>query len=270
MPASVRLRGRTGSGYRWARRGVAAILVGMTTATSAASDAALRPTRRPRDTRTLRRGLAAAVMILPTTAIVISKAVVPTAWSDDTRALIDFVATDPVRQSAGVLLGAVAMLTLVPAFLAASRLARRRRPVMAMLAAGLNLLAYLGTGLSFGAMDNLVLAASGLPGDQRDGAAVLIDAFAASGLFNLSIGLFVIGHILGAVLLGIALRGSIPTFGWIAMAISQPAHFVCFVILQNPVLDAAAWGLTALAFVVCAVVVLQTPNDDWDLPPRQR
>jgi hypothetical protein len=96
---------------------------------------------------------------------------------------------------------------------------------------------------------------------------VLIDAFAASGLFSVSIGLFVIGHIVGAVLAGLALRDSIPAYGWIALTVSQPAHFVCFVILQNSVLDALAWGLTAFAFVVCAVVVLRTPDDEWDLAP---
>lgn len=113
-----------------------------------------------------------------------------------------------------------------------------------------------------------MLAASRLPADERNGAAVLIDAFATSVVFNVSIGLFVIGHILGAVLMGLALRGTIPAYGWIAMTISQPLHFVCFVILQNVVLDAMAWGLTAFAFVVAAVVVLRTPDDDWDLPPR--
>ena len=35
------------------------------------------------------------------------------------------------------------MLTFVPAFLAAARLARRRRPVLTMIALGVNLIAYL-------------------------------------------------------------------------------------------------------------------------------
>lgn len=246
------------------------IVAAMTATTSAHPATAPHPAGRVRDTRTLRRVLAALVMLLPATAIVVGKVVVPTTASDDTRVLIDLVAADQGRQSVGVMLGAVAMLTLVPAFLAASRLARRRHPVLALLAAGTNLLAYLGTGLAFGAMDNLVLAASTLPDQQRDGAASLIDAFAASPLFNLSIGLFVIGHIVGCVLTGLALRGTIPGYGWIALTVSQPAHFVCFVILQNPVLDAMAWGLTAFGFVVCAVVVLRTSDGDWDLPPTPR
>ncbi len=236
--------------------------------TTLTDDPTTTATRRVRDVRTLRRGTAAAVMVLPATAIAVGR-LLPSTWSEDTRVLIDFAATHAAGASAGVLLGSLAMLTLVPAFLAASRLARRRRPVLAMLAAGVNLVAYLGTGLSFSAKDKLVLAAGRLPAGERDGAARLIDAFATTGIFNTSIALFVIGHIVGAVLLGLALRGSIPVYGWVAMAISQPLHFVCFVILQNPVLDAMAWGLTAFAFLVTAIVVLRTPDDDWDLPPRR-
>jgi hypothetical protein len=33
-------------------------------------------------------------------------------------------------------------------------------------------------------------------------------------------------------------------------------------------MDALAWGLMALAFAICAVTVLGTPDDEWDLPPR--
>lgn len=245
---------------------VPGIVVGMTTTLTAGPPPTA--TRRVRDPRTLRRGTAAAVMVLPATAIAVSRLVSPSFAAEDTRQVLEVAAAQPGRMLAGVLLGSLAMLTLVPAFLAAARLARRRRPTLAMVAAGVNLLAYLGVGLAFGAIDALTLVASRLPADQRDSAAALIDAFAASGLFGLSVGLFVIGHILGAVLMGLALRGTIPAYGWVAMAVSQPLHFVCFVILQNPVLDAMAWGLTAFSFMVAAAVVLRTPDDDWDLPPR--
>jgi hypothetical protein len=228
------------------------------------------PVRRRRDVRTARRVIAAAVMVLPATCIAIGRLVAPGLTTESTAELLDVVAANPGRQLASVLLGSLAMLTLVPAFLAAARLARTRRPVLATVAAGVNLVAYLGVGLSFGAVDNLALVGGLLPVEQRGSAAALIDAFSASGVFSLSVALFVFGHILGAVLMGLALRGSIPAAGWIAMAISQPLHFVCFVVLQNAVLDAMAWGLTAFAFVVCAVAVLRTPNDAWDLPPRSR
>ncbi len=79
--------------------------------------------------------------------------------------------------------------------------------------------------------------------------------------------IFVIGQLLGAILMGLALRGSIPTVGWIAMILSQPIHFLAFALnMFDPA--ALAWGLTALAFACCAVTVLRTPDDEWDLPPR--
>ena len=68
--------------------------------------------------------------------------------------------------------------------------------------------------------------------------------------------------------MALALRGSIPTLGWLAMLLTTPAHVVAFVVLQTPVLDMAAWMLMALSFVYCAVAILRTTNDEWDLPPR--
>jgi hypothetical protein len=63
------------------------------------------------------------------------------------------VAAHPAAQTLFVWTGALAMLTLVPAFLAAARLARRRRPLLATWAAGVNLAAYLGAGLGFASLD---------------------------------------------------------------------------------------------------------------------
>lgn len=79
-----------------------------------------------------------------------------------------------------------------------------------------------------------------------------------------------LGHIVGAILMALAMRGSIPTIGWIAMILSQPGHVVAFVVLQSTVADALAWDLMACAFALCAVAVLRTPNREWDLPPALR
>jgi hypothetical protein len=75
------------------------------------------------------------------------------------------------------------------------------------------------------------------------------------------------GHVIGAILLAFALRGSIPTIGWVAMLLTTPAHVVAFVVLQMPVLDMAAWMLMALSFAMCAAVIVKTPDEEWDLPP---
>jgi hypothetical protein len=217
------------------------------------------------DVRRFQRMAAAVVLLVPATTIAIGRLVVTD--DSDTRKALDLIAADPGRHFTFALLGFFAMLTVVPAFLAAARLARRRRPLLTMIALGVNLVAYLG-GWALAAIDNMYLAGGMLPVAQRDGAAALIDAMWSDGLAGISTLLMVIGHVLGAILMGLALRGSIPTVGWVAMILSQPGHVFAFVVFPSPVMDALAWGLMALAFAICAVTVLRTPDDEWDLPLR--
>jgi hypothetical protein len=220
--------------------------------------------RRVRDVRRFQRIVAAAVLVVPATSVAIGRLF--TTDDSNTRQALDSIAANPSRQFTFALLGFVASLTVVPAFLAAARLARRRRPVLTTIALGVNLAAYLGGSAMF-ALDSMYLAGAKLPVEQRDAAASLIDAVWSTGISGVSTLLFVAGHVIGAVLMGFALRGSIPTVGWVAMILSQPGHFVAFVILQNAVVDMLSWGLMAFAFLLCAAVVLRTPDDEWDVPP---
>jgi hypothetical protein len=236
----------------------------MTAIVSSPSTRSTSPRQR-RDVRRFQRIAAAVVLLVPATTVAIGRLVLTD--DGDTRRALDLIAADPGRQFTFALLGFFAMLTVVPAFLAAARLARRRRPLLTMIALGVNLIAYLG-GWALGAIDNMYLAGAMLPVAQRDGAAALIDAMWSDGLAGISTLLMVIGHVLGAILMGLALRGSIPAVGWVAMILSQPGHVIAFVVLPSPVMDALAWGLMALAFAICAVTVRRTPDDEWDLPPR--
>ena len=95
----------------------------------------------------------------------------------------------------------------------------------------------------------------------------MIDEMWSAGIPGFGANLFVLGHFLGTILMGLALRGSIPTVGWLAMLLTTPVHFLAFVFLQLPALDMAAWLLMTLSFTYCAVKVVKTPNDEWDLPP---
>jgi hypothetical protein len=236
----------------------------MTTTVSSTSTRSTRP-RTVRDVRRLRRIVAAVVLLVPATTIAVGRLFVTD--DPDTLKALDLIAANPSRQFTFAFLGFFAALTLVPAFVAAARLSRRRRPVLTMIALGVNIVAYLG-GWALAAIDNMYIAGATLPVEQRDGAAALIDAMWSDGLAGISALLMVIGHILGAILMGLALRGSIPTVGWVAMILSQPGHVFAFVVFPSPVMDALAWGLMALAFTICAVTVLRTPDNEWDLPPR--
>ena len=223
--------------------------------------------RQPRDVRRFQRRAAAVVLVVPATSIGLGRLFQTN--DDVTRKALDIIATNPDKQFMFALLGYIGILTIVPAFLAAARIARRRRPVLTIVALGINLVAYLGA-WAMGAVDNLFLIGAKLPAEQRDVAATVIDKMWSEGLAGVSTLLFVLGHILGAILMGLALRGSIPTCGWVAMLLTTPAHVVAFVVLQMPALDLAAWLLMTLSFACCAVVALRTPDDEWDLPPLTR
>jgi hypothetical protein len=223
--------------------------------------------RRVRDVRSFQRYAAAVIMLVPATCVAIGRLF--QADDSDTRRTLDLIAANPDRQFTFALLGFIASLCLVPAFLAAARLSRRRRPVLTTVALAVNLVAYLG-GYALGAIDNLYLIGALLPPEQRDVAAVVIDKMWSSGIPGISTSLFVLGHILGAILMGLALRGSIATVGWLAMLLTTPVHVLAFTVLQMPGLDMAAWLLMTLAFACCAVKIIKTPNDEWDLSPIGR
>jgi hypothetical protein len=220
--------------------------------------------RRVRDVRSFQRYAAAIILPIPPTCVAIGRLFQTD--DSDTRRTLDLIAANPDRQFTFALLGFIGLLTVVPAFLAAAGLSRRRRPVLTTIALAVNLAGYLGA-FAMAAIDNLNLIGALLPADQRDVAAIVIDKMWSSGIPGISTNLFVLGHILGAILMGLALRGSIATVGWMAMLLTTPMHVLAFVVLQMPVLDMAAWLLMTLAFVCCAVKIIKTPNDDWDLPP---
>ena len=87
---------------------------------------------------------------------------------------------------------------------------------------------------------------------------------------GLGIGLFVVGHIVGLILLGIALRRArvVPLWVAVATAVSQPVHFVSAVLIPSRLLDVVlGWGLTTVAFAAIGLAILRMRDDDWDQPP---
>jgi hypothetical protein len=138
--------------------------------------------------------------------------------------------------------------------------------VLTTVALAVNLMGFIGA-FSLFAIDNLYLIGASLPAEQRDVGAIVIDEMWSTGIPGFSTNLFVLGHFLGTILMGLALRGSIPTIGWLAMLLTTPVHFLAFVFLQVPSVDMAAWLLMTLAFVYCAIKIVKTPNDEWDLSP---
>lgn len=114
---------------------------------------------------------------------------------------------------------------------------------------------------AIGVTDQVALSGMGA-GLALDVTARLLDAVQGQPTVAIAGFAFVIGHILGVVLLGIALwRASIlPGWAGLLLSISQPAHLFFALIVPNHLLDGCAWGLTALGFALAARAIFRTPE----------
>lgn len=220
-----------------------------------------------RDTRTLRRTVAAVVLPLGPLSVAAIRGVLPYSTVDDYPELLAGVAADPAAMRLVLWLTVLALFTLLPSMLAACRVALRGAPVMATIALALLVPAFVG--LLLGTTDDLFYAAATGGYDQATMAQLLADV-EATPTVTVGLNAFVAGHIVGMVLLGIALWRSraVPAWAGIAVAVSQPLHLAAVITDAPPLVDAGFWILAAVGFGAAALRVLRTSNDDWDLPPR--
>ena len=82
-------------------------------------------------------------------------------------------------------------------------------------------------------------------------------------------GVFVLGHVIGTVLLGVALwcSSAVPRWAAALTLVTQPLHFTAAVLLGSPTLDLAAWGLNVLGFAAAGLAILRLSDDAWDVAP---
>lgn len=224
-----------------------------------------------RDLRTMWRIAAALVITLGPLSILVIRAVMPY-WTTDTPAAIvsqslEHQTTLDFMVWSGLFFIPVLLFSVV----AIAYVARRGSPVLATIGGGLGFI-----GWSMGAttvnMDYLVsqLGAGGF--DQSTithiGDALQNSTFAAVGGI-----IWLIGHILGMILTGIALGRAGIINWWVAGAlmVSQPFHFIAAVVVPSRLLDVTlGWGLTTVASVCVSLAILRMANDQWDLGPAAR
>jgi hypothetical protein len=236
------------------------------TAADARTRAAADGAAAPADPRRRTRWLAALIIPIGPAAIALLRYVLPYATVDDTEAIVDKVVAEPGTQSLVIWLGFVGVLTLVPAVLWVGRLTRRRAPKMTAAALLLLVPGYLSLGVLLGT--DVLLWAGAHEGVDPSLLVRLYDT--AHPTTYIAAGLFVLGHVIGTVLLGVAMwrSGAVPRWAAAATMVAQPLHFVAAVIVGSPSLDLFAWGLNAVGFAAASVAIVRLSDDDWDLPPR--
>lgn len=175
------------------------------------------------------------------------------------------VLANPGAQSFVVWCVFIAIFTLVPAALWVGRLTRRHTPRLTATALLLLVPGYLALGgLATG---DVILWAGAREGLDAATLGRLYETMHPAVMVTTSV--FVLGHVLGTVLLGIALWRSraVTRVAALLVIVSQPLHFVALIILASPTLDMAAWGMNAIGFAAASIAVLRLSNDEWDLPP---
>jgi hypothetical protein len=210
-----------------------------------------------RPTRTIPLAVRAGVLLLPVgpAAIAVLRLVLPYYTSPDSADVVRVSSAHPGRESAVIWLATVGVLTLVPGILAVARLSRENAPRLTAWALALAVPGYLAMGLMLG-YDHLVWSATHASLSTADAAAVIDAAHPA---LEVSMAVFVLGHVVGTVLLGLALlrSGRLPAWvGW-GIAVSQPLHFIATVFLGSPQVDFVAWTMTAVGMAVAGRELLK-------------
>jgi len=208
-----------------------------------------------------RRALAVIMPIGPL-AIAIVRGILPYKTTDSNATLAAQVASHQGTETLVVWLTFIAMLTLIPGVIAVGLMARRGAPRLGTVGLVLTFAAFMSLFWSTVAgSDNVALAAARI-GVSPVLTGRLLDSMGAVPAIGLGSDLFVIGHILGLVLIGIALwRGRVlPSWAALLIAASQVLHFIFAVIVPVHALDGVAWGLTAVGFAVAALTLVREPD----------
>jgi hypothetical protein len=202
------------------------------------------------DRRSPARLLAALVIPIGPAAVAVLRYVLPYNTTDDNATVVEKVLAAPGRQSLVLWLGFVAILTLVPGAIWVGRLTSARAPRLTMVALSLLVPGYLA--LAWLAATDLLVWMGADAGLDAGTLTRLLGAVHPTS--DIAGALFVAGHVLGTVLLGLAMwvSGAVPRWAAVLTIVSQPLHFVAAVVLASHPLDLAAWGMQAVGFAAAA------------------
>jgi hypothetical protein len=214
------------------------------------------------DIRPVWRWTAAVILPIGPATVALLRYFLPYNTTDDVPTIVNKIVNNLDRSSFVLWLAYLALLTLVPGVYFVGRLARRGTPWLTAVALFLVIPGYLS--LPWTASSDAFTWSAGKAG--LDPAAITKAVDLTHGSMNLAGFMFVIGHVLGTVLLGIAMwRAHVgPRWAAIAVAVSQPIHFVAAVIVSSHTLDLVGWGLQAAGFAAVGWAIIRMSNDEWE------
>jgi hypothetical protein len=202
---------------------------------------------------TIRRYGLAALMPVGPAAVAVLRLVLPYDTPDPSGTVVAKIAADLPAAGLVLWMTFVATLTLVPGAVAALTLTWRKAPALSLVAGALLVPGYLMIGFAGGGAD-AVVPAGVTAGVDPPVLIRLVEAIAADPVTSTSENVFVLGHLLGAILLGVAmLRSRVVAWRWaVAVLVSQPLHLVA-AMTGSHALDLVGWGMTAVGMAAAAV-----------------
>jgi hypothetical protein len=222
-----------------------------------------RTTSRP-DIRPAWRWAAALILPIGPASVALLRFLLPYDTADDVSTITSKVVGHLDRSSTVLWLAYIALVTLVPGVYFVGRLARRGSPWLTGIALFLIVPGYLS--LPWLASSDVFTWSAGTAG--VDLATITRIADVTHGSVDVAGTVFVVGHVLGTVLLGMAMWRSGAGGRWaaLAVAVSQPLHLTSVIIGSHP-LDLVGWGLQAVGFAAVGWAILRMPNDEWQPQP---
>lgn len=159
-----------------------------------------------------------------------------------------------------ILLGTAGILLLIPGLAGLARALRFRSPRLASSGVAITLAAFVCLLANFGV--NAVYLELAKAHVATGPSVALIDRMESGSLaFGILFGVFILGHLIGPILLGIALARThfVPLWAAILLPVGSLGHFLSHAINSRP-LDVVSFLALALSFAVAGLKMISTPT----------
>jgi hypothetical protein len=205
------------------------------------------------------RRFGAAALVIGPLGLVLGSLFQVVSDDDSVSASLAKIAAHPSGERAEIICDLLAAF-MVPAVLYLMRLSGPRAPRLTLAGGAVSFASWMAGLYSVGASDLLHLRAAQSP--DRAGAVSLVRAVTGDAVFTVPAFGFIVGHMLGMLLLGIALWHSRAVPRW-AAALVGLASLAQVPVHDSGVGSAVAYGLLLIGMAACAVTLLRTrPEPD--------
>jgi hypothetical protein len=215
------------------------------------------------DDRTVSRWFGAVSLVIGGAAVTVGSLLEVTGDGDSARTALAKIAAHQSDQRGFIVTDMVAVLML-PAMLYLMRLARKGSPRLAVSGGVLAFAGWLAGLLGLGASDVVFYHAA--RAHDHAAAVRLITAVNDDRATSVLLGVFLVGHLLGMLILGVALWRSrvVPMWAAVLVGLAPLGHL--FVHSAGRVPNAVAYALMTAGMGAAALSLLGVANEEWDLP----